>query len=69
LKEIERLNIPVVQICTMIPVAKEWARFERWRPALSSARQVIRVTAENEREFRRELVLPALQILQEDVNE
>jgi betaine reductase len=61
------LEIPVVQICTMIPVAKEVGSL---RPLASggivSPTGNPKLPPEKEKEFRRNLVLRALQILQED---
>jgi glycine reductase complex component B subunit gamma len=62
------LNIPAVQICTMIPVAKEVGSLR----AMASG-GIVSLTGnpelppEKEKEFRRNLVLRALQILQDDV--
>jgi betaine reductase len=69
-KEIERLNIPVVQICTMITVAKEVGSLRAMGSGgIVSPTGNPDLPAEKEKEFRRELVLRALQILQEDVRD
>jgi betaine reductase len=62
------MKIPVAQICTMIPVAKEVGSLR----AIPSGGIVCptgnpELTPEKEKEFRRELVLRALRMLQEEV--
>jgi glycine reductase len=62
------LQIPVAQICTMIPVAKEVGSLR----AIASGGIVSptgnpELAHEKEKEFRRELVLRALKMLQEEV--
>ena len=69
-KEIERLEIPVVQICTMIPVAKEVGSLRAMASGgIVSPTGNPDLPPEKEKEFRRDLVLRALQILKEDVHE
>ena len=62
------MEIPVTQICTMIPVAKEVGSLR----AIASGGIVSptgnpELAPEKERAFRRELILRALQTLQEEV--
>jgi glycine reductase complex component B subunit gamma len=62
------LEIPVTQICTMIPVAKEVGSLR----AIASGGIVSptgshELPPEKEKAFRRELVLRALQTLQQEV--
>ena len=64
----EKLEIPVTQICTMIPVAKEVGSLR----AIASGGIVSptgnpELTPAKEKEFRRELILRALRTLQEEV--
>lgn len=62
------MQIPVAQICTMVPVAKEVGSLR----AIPSGGIVNptgnpELTLEKEKEFRRELVLRALKMLQQEV--
>ena len=62
------MEIPVTQICTMIPVAKEVGSLR----AIASGGIVSptgnpELAPEKERAFRRELILRALQTLQQEV--
>jgi glycine reductase len=66
-KEIERLEIPVVQICTMIPVANEVGSLR----AIASGGIVSptgnpQLPPDQEKAFRRNLVIRALRSLQND---
>jgi len=67
-KEIERMEIPVVQICTMIPVAKEVGSL-RVIPSggIVSPTGNPALAPNEEKEFRRNLVLSALRALQEEL--
>jgi glycine reductase complex component B subunit gamma len=62
------LEIPVAQVCTMIPVAKEVGSLR----AIASGGIVSPtgnpdLPSDKEKEFRRSLVLRALQVLKEEV--
>ena len=62
------MEIPVTQICTMIPVAKEVGSLR----AIASGGIVSptgnpELSPEKEKEFRRQLILRALQTLQQEV--
>jgi glycine reductase len=62
------LGIPVTQICTLIPVAKEVGSLR----AIASGGIVsptgnAELSPEKEKEYRRELILRALQTLQQEV--
>jgi glycine reductase complex component B subunit gamma len=60
----------VVQICTMIPVAKEVGSLRAMGSGgIISPTGNPELTPEKEKEFRRDLVLRALQILKEEVRE
>ena len=60
----------MVQICTMIPVAKEVGSLRTMGSGgIVSPTGNPELTSEKEKEFRRDLVLRALQILKEDVHE
>ena len=60
----------MVQICTMIPVAKEVGSLRTMGSGgIVSPTGNPELTPEKEKEFRRDLVLRALQILKADVHE
>jgi len=60
----------VVQICTMIPVAKEVGSLRAMASGgIVSPTGNPELPPDKEKEFRRNLVMQALQILQEDVRE
>ena len=60
----------MAQICTMIPVAKEVGSLRTMGSGgIVSPTGNPELTPEKEKEFRRDLVLRALQILKEDVHE
>ena len=69
-QEIEREGIPVVQICTMIPVAHEVGSL-RTLPSggIVSPTGNPELPPDQEKEFRRGLLARALQALQEEVAE
>lgn len=62
------MEIPVTQICTMIPVAKEVGSLRTIAAGgIVSPTGNPELPPEKERQFRRELVLRALQTLQQEV--
>ena len=66
-KEIERAQIPAAQICTMIPVANEVGSLRTLASGgIVSPTGNPELPPEEEKEFRRRLVLDALRLLQEE---